>query len=192
MLKRFSRYWWYLLLFGVIIMALGLLLLIDNQTNLIDMIRYLGYVMLGMGILTLLLNFYMHRKGGHADWRWYVVGTAVLVMGLVNLIENQWASETFVNVISFWAFLMGAYLLYSGLTKGSRSVPVILAGLVSIAFSALVLFDGVEESQLHLIVGAYAVLFGLYLAIMSFRMKGQKTNHSEVADSKDGGEIGSS
>ena len=172
-------------------MALGLLLLIDNQTNLIDMIRYLGYVMLGMGILTLLLNFYMQRKGGHADWRWYVVGTAVLAMGLVNLFEDQWASETFINVISFWAFLMGAYLLYSGLTKERRSVPVILAGIVSIAFSALVLFDGVEESQLHLIVGTYAVLFGLYLAIMSFRMKGLKPNHSEVADSKDGGEIGS-
>lgn len=172
-------------------MALGLLLLIDNQTNLIDMIRYLGYVMLGMGILTLLLNFYMQRKGGHADWRWYVVGTAVLAMGLVNLLEDQWASETFINVISFWAFLMGAYLLYSGLRKERRSVPVILAGLVSIAFATLVLFDGVEESQLHLIVGAYAVLFGLYLAIMSFRMKGLKHRHSEAADSKEGGEIGS-
>lgn len=193
MLKQFARFWWYILLFGAVIMALGLFLLIDNQTTLIDMIRYLGYVMLGMGILTLALNYYMSKRGHRGDWRWYVVGTAVLAMGLVNLLKDEWASQTFVNIISFWALIMGAYLLYSGLSKEHRSIPVILAGLVSIAFAALVIFDGIEESQLHLIVGAYAVLFGLYLAIMSFRIRHQAASQDEHQSvSNEGGENGSS
>lgn len=186
MLKRFSKFWWYLLIVGLVISGLGLLLLLDDSTSLNEIIQYLGYVLLGMGIVTIALNVVLIRKN-HGDWRWYIVGIAAFALGILHLVEGDWASKTFIQIISFWAFMMGAYLLYVGFRPSSRSIPVTLAGLVSIAFASLVLFDSVTEAELHLIIGSYAVLFGAYLILMSLRIRKLPAGHSE----KDGGTMGS-
>lgn len=148
-------------------------MLLKDNFGLAELLTYLAYVMLGMGVFTSLLNVALAKRNS-ADWRWYLVGAGEIAVGLIILFNDEWAEKSFIQVISVWSLLMGIYLLYTGIKKSTRSVVILLSGVVSIVFALLILFESVTDSQLHLIVGLYAVLLGFYFVNAGFRIRSHR------------------
>lgn len=167
-------------------------MLINDEFGLAELLRYLAFVLVGMGIFTALVNVAL-AKTNSSDWRWYAVASAELVMGIVILMNGEWAEAKFIMMIAIWSLIMGLYLLYVGLKSSTRSVVVLLSGVVSIIFAGLILFNAVDDSQLHLLVGLYAILLGIYLANGSLKIRtyNKKTAPEPSADTTDQGTVSS-
>lgn len=181
MLQKFSSYWWFLTLSGILFAALGAMLLFSNEFGLSDLLHYLGFVLVGMGVFTGLINYVMMRKESHYDWRWFALAAAELIMGLIILFNDNWAESTFIQMIGVWSIIMGAYLIYTGLKKTTKSIIVTLSGVISLAFGGLIFFDQMEEGNLHKLVGLYAILLGVFIVNGSLKIRVWKKNH-EVDD----------
>lgn len=175
MLEKLRRYWWYLLVTGLLFVGLGLQLMIAKDAAVSDTLLYLGYVLTGMGVMTIVFNILMARKK-HADWRWYAVGAAELTLGVIVLIEGKLAETAFIYSVGVWAIIMGITLTIRGLRRKPISTIELLSGIVSLVFAALILFDVLTPEQLLLVVGLYAALFGLYSILMSFKVRRMYVN----------------
>ncbi|KAB2814411.1 hypothetical protein [Phaeocystidibacter luteus] len=183
MFKQFARYWWLLTVFGALLIGLGGMMLVNDEFGLAELLRYLAFVLVGMGVFTALVNVAL-AKTNSSDWRWYAVAAAELIMGIVILMNGEWAEAKFIMMIAIWSLIMGLYLLYVGLKESSRSVVVLLSGVVSVIFAGLILFDSVDDSQLHLLVGLYAILLGVYLGNGSLKIRGYNQKVQAEAPSK--------
>lgn len=193
MLKRFASYWWFLTISGALLSILGLTMLFDNEFGLADLLRYLGFVLIGMGIFTGLINYILHRRNGASDWRWYLLAAGELALGMIILTNNTWAETTFIQVIGIWSGMMGLYLLIDGLRKKTRSIIVSLSGLVSLVFGAVIVLEALEARETQYLVAIYAVLLGLYLVNGSLKIrKWNGIHHPAAENSADGDKTGES
>ncbi len=168
MLTPFARYWWILFTLGLSLIGLGAFMFVDPDTGILEIMRYLGFVFIGMGVFTALISFFASK--GH-DWRLYLLAAAELAVGIIIIMNDEWAEQTFVQLMATWSGLMGIYLVYNGLrNKGSKSI-VVLAGIVSIAFAAFIFFD-ILSDDLATLIALYSIVLGLYIITLSFSVRG--------------------
>lgn len=174
MLTPFARYWWILFILGFTLIGLGSFMFVDPDTGIIEIMRYLGFVFVGMGIFTALVTILAAYKH---DWRLYVLAAAELTMGIVILVNDEWAERTFIQLMGFWSAMMGVYLVVNGIRKSKRSIIVILAGVISLAFAAFILLGTLSEESLVTLIALYAIILGLYMFTVSFKVRGYLKTH---------------
>lgn len=158
--------------------ALGAMLVLSKEFGLSELLHYLGFVLAGMGVVTALINYAMMKRDKQFDWRWFGLAAIELAAGIIILANDNWAESTFVMMIGGWAMIMGAYLIFTGLRKSSKSSIVALSGIVSLAFGAIILFGNLDATLLHNLVGLYAVIFGVFTINISLKVRSYKVKHT--------------
>jgi uncharacterized membrane protein HdeD (DUF308 family) len=168
-----SRNWWLFLLRGLAGILFGIITLVAPGVSLAALVLLFGAYAFADGILAL-VTAVRHRGEG----RWGML----LLEGLVGIaaaaVTVLWPGITAIALlylIAAWAIVTGVLELVAAVRlrreiKGEWLLA--LGGIASIAFGVLVaLYPAAGALTVVLWIGAYALVFGMLLVVLSFRLR---------------------
>ncbi len=169
------RNWWVLLLRGLVAIAFGLLAWLQPEISLAVLVLLFGAYSMADGLLSVA----MALAGRRQDDNWWLL----LIEGLLGAIVGilAFAAPTAMGLallfcIAAWAILTGflEVVLAIALRKETTGEwRLALAGVASVLFGA-VLMAQPRASAIALLwlIALYAVLFGLLLVLLAFKVRG--------------------
>lgn len=169
------RNWWALALRGVAAVIFGLLAFALPGLTLTVLVLFFAAYLLVDGIFALVGGLRAAER--HERWG------ALALEGILDLVAGalvvMWPGLTlvlFVYIAAFWALVSGIALLMAAfrLHRQHGEWMMILAGLLSIAWGILVaLFPIAGILVWAWWIGAYALIFGIVMLILAFRLRRQ-------------------
>lgn len=169
-----ARNWGWVMLRGAAALIFGLLTLFNPGITLVALVILFGAYALVDGIFTV-ISAIAHR---HEESHWL----ALLINGLVSLAIGiatfAWPGITALALL----YLIAAWAVITGITEIVTAVRLreiirgewllVLAGVLSILFGILLFIaPGAGALTVVLWIGAYAVVFGILLIILAFRLR---------------------
>jgi uncharacterized membrane protein HdeD (DUF308 family) len=182
MIVALAENWWAIAIRGVLGILFGLVALFLPGATMLSLVLLFAAYAFADGIFGIVSAVRAAREGQ----RW---GLLVLE-GLVNIataaIAVLWPGITvitFVLLIAVWAILSGALMLGAAFRLGSGDGRwwLVLGGLVSLIYGVLlVVAPMIGAVVLTWWLGAYALVFGVALIVLAFKLKGrlEKTQHA--------------
>jgi uncharacterized membrane protein HdeD (DUF308 family) len=171
-----ARNWWAVLLRGLIAVAIGIFTLWMPQVSLASLVLVFAAYMLADGILGIIAAVRAARR--HERWGWLVL-EGLLDLG-AGVAAFAWPGLTiiiFVALIAAWAIVSGGTMALAALkfTKRDGRWLMGLAGVLSIIWGVLLAFAPITGALvLTLWIGAYALLFGIILIVLAFRLRSRR------------------
>lgn len=181
MLELAARYWWVILLRGILAIGFGVVALIWPGITIFALVILFGAYVLFDGVLDVVMAIggkgpdEARLAGGERAWM-AVMGVIGVAAGIIAFVWPGITAVALLWVIAFWAILSGileivtAWRLRAELTNEWLWV---LAGLLSIALGVLLIAQPATGAVALVIwIGIFAIAWGIALAILSFRVKG--------------------
>ena len=170
-----AKWWWTLVVRGVIAIVFGLLAFVGPPAFGIAMLVALFAVWaLVDGVGSLLAG--IRTRGQDRSW-WIEIleGVVSVAAGLVALLLPGFAAEILVLLIAVWSIVTG--VIEVGLAIRLRRVLegevwLALAGVASILFGGLILlFPAAGALSLVWLIGSFAIAFGAFLIVLGWRLR---------------------
>jgi uncharacterized membrane protein HdeD (DUF308 family) len=178
-----ARNWWALALRGVIAIVFGLVALFLPVAAMLSLALVFGAYLLVDGIFGIVSVI----RAAQANERWgLLLAEAILniLMGGIALVFPISAVLAFVLITAAWALLTGALMLAAAFKLDPERGKwwMVLAGVVSLLFGiALAIAPLIGAVVLTWWVGAYAVVFGIALLILAFRLRARQAQPQQAA-----------
>ncbi|MGX1744887.1 MULTISPECIES: HdeD family acid-resistance protein [unclassified Brevundimonas] len=167
------RSWWLLLLRGIAAVAFGVLTFIWPQISLVSLILVYGIYALVDGVLALIAAI---RGGGFAPRWWLALGGVISI--LAAGVAFAWPGLTalvLVYLIGFWSILRGVLEIVGAIrlrNEIANEWSLGAAGALSVIFGLILVFmPGAGALGLLWLIAAWAVLFGLLLIWVAFKVR---------------------
>lgn len=180
--------WWTLAIRGVAAIVFGVLTFFWPGASLFVLVILFGAYALVDGIFNLVMAVRGAQRG--VSWRSLVIeGVVSVAAGVVALSWPGITAFALLVVIAVWAVVTGGAEIAAAvrLRRHLRHEWLLgLAGAVSIGFGVLLmLFPGAGALAVALWIGAYAVVFGVLLLALAFRLRswGREHPHEREAPS---------
>lgn len=176
MLKLLAENWWVLLLRGLFAVLFGVLTFVWPGLSLLSLIILFGAYSLVDGFVALYGAFKGRGEArGYSLWWLLFVGISGIAAGIVTFIYPQVTALVLVVFIGAWALVRGIFEII-GAVRLRKEIEhewlLIFAGLLSVLFGlALLIKPGAGALALLWLIGSYAILFGLILIWLSFRLR---------------------
>lgn len=165
--------WSFLLIRGVASVAFGVVALAWPGVTLAALTLLFGAYALADGAITLVVA----ARRGRTPHRWLLVLDGLLGVG-AGLATFMWPALTLLVLL----FLVGARFFLSGIVQMATAIALrreldapVLYGLGGLASVAIGLFTwivpGVTARVLLTFLGVYAIVFGIAMAVLAFRLR---------------------
>jgi uncharacterized membrane protein HdeD (DUF308 family) len=168
-----SRHWWAFLLRGLAAVLFGVLAIAWPGLTLTVLVLFWGAYALVDGVLALVAAVRTQH-----DHRWGLVleGVAGIGAGLVTFFYPDLTALVLVYIIAAWAVITGVLELVVAIRLRrviQNELWLILGGVASLVFG-FVLFAAPGAGALALVwlIAAYAIIFGVLLIALAFRLHG--------------------
>ncbi|MEV4800871.1 HdeD family acid-resistance protein [Nonomuraea sp. NPDC049421] len=167
-----TRSWWLLLVRGIAAVIFGILALIWPGLTLLALVIFFGAYALVSGIFALFAGF----RHGARSRAWLIFsGIIGIVAGLVALAWPGITSIALLFVVAVWAIVSGVSEIVAGIQLRKRidnEWLLILGGALSVIFGVLLLArPGAGLLSLAWLIGIFAVLYGIAMIALAFRVK---------------------
>ena len=173
----FRLNWWLLALRGLVAVVFGVLAFIWPGATLITLVWLFGAFALVNGILSLILAA-KTPKGYPKVGSLIFGGLLGILAGLLTFVMPGITALGLLILIAAWAIVTGAMELVAAVRLRkiiANEWLLVLAGIASIAFGILLLFQpAVGALALIWWIGAWALVFGILMMILAFRMRNWK------------------
>jgi len=183
LIAMLARNWWAIGIRGVIGILFGLVaLFLPGATMLSLVLVFAAYVFVDgvFGIISAVRAARQHERWG-----------LLLLEGLVDIavaaIAVLWPGITvvaFVLLVAFWAILTGALMLAAAfrLQIDDGRWWLVFGGVVSLLYGALLIVAPmIGAVVLTWWLGAYALVFGVSLLVLAFRLRARLDNHRHMS-----------
>jgi uncharacterized membrane protein HdeD (DUF308 family) len=174
MLTMLARNWWVLALRGVFAMIFGVLAIIWPGLTLLVLISLFGAYALVDGIFAVIAGIASYGR----NERWSAVlleGIAGIILGVATFLWPGTTALVLVYFIAAWALITGVFEIVAAIRLRKEiegEWMLILSGIVSILFGLfLVVAPGAGALGLTWVIGAYAIIWGVLLIILAFRLR---------------------
>ena len=179
----FGKYWWAFLLRGIIAVLFGLLALFLPVAAFTGLVLYLGAYMFVDGIFSVITAVSERRT--YRNWTWLLfLGLMGIFIGVLTFINPFATGTALIYLLALWAFIISiAEIVWAiRLRKAIAGEGwYILSGVLSIAFSLLVLFYPIAGAvTLALMFGIYALIIGGLLISLSLRLRRRRPHNIPV------------
>lgn len=165
-----ARHWWILLLRGLAAIAFGVLAFVWPGLTLTTLILLFGIHCIVDGVVSLGVG-----SGSGRFWPALLIAAISIGAGLVSFFYPGLTALVLVYVIAAWAIVRGILeIMYAIEVRKAieGELLLILAGLASVIFGVLILvYPSAGALSIVWIIGSYAIVFGLLLVLLSFRVK---------------------
>jgi len=173
-----ARNWWAVAIRGLVAVLFGILALVVPHLTLAVLILLFGAYALADGIFGIVAAVRAAERG--ARWGTLLVeglwGVAIVAVAFI------WPGETalvLLYLIAFWAIFTGVFEILAAVRLRREIVNewlLGLAGLASVVFGVLlVVFPGAGALTVIWLIGAYALVFGVLLLGLAFRLRNSST-----------------
>jgi len=175
MLEMFSRYWWAFVVRGIFAILFGILAYAWPGMTLATLIIFFGAYALIDGIFLILKT--IGKWGGRDDhWLPLLEGLLGIGIGIITLVAPGITAVILIFYIAAWSLATGV-LEIAAAFRLRKEIPgegwMVLSGIASILFAILVMFfPGAGALGLLWLIAAYAIIFGVVLVILGFRLRG--------------------
>lgn len=172
-----ARNWWVLALRGLAGILFGIAAFVWPESTLAALVLVFGAYVFVDGIFALIAGIGMRRQ--LSLW-WLVVleGVAGIILGVLTFRLPDITALVLLSFIAAWSIVTGIFEIATALrirTMIENEWLMILSGVVSIVFGALLIGQpGAGEIAIVWLLGAYALLFGLLMLMLAFRLRGMR------------------
>ncbi len=174
MLEKFTRNWWMFALRGLIAVIFGILALIWPGQTLLALVLLFGAYALVDGIFAVVAGIAFHRYFE----RWWAVlleGLAGIIFGVLTFLWPNITALVFLYLIAAWALVTGVLEIVAAIQLRrviTGEWRLVLSGILSILLGvALFVFPGAGAVSLVWLIGIYAIVFGISLIALAFRLR---------------------
>lgn len=175
MVEGLARNWWLVALRGLAAIIFGVLTIINPAMSLAVLILFFGAYALADGVFTVIAAVMKRRD----EPRWLgllVSGILGILIGGLTFMMPGVTTLVLLYIIASWAVIRGV-LEISVALKLRKEIQgefwLILAGALSIVFGGLLFaFPGTGALAIVMWIGAFAIVFGIVLMALAFRLKG--------------------
>ena len=167
--------WWAVGLRGLLGIAFGLICLLVPSAAILALILLFSAYMLVDGVLAIVSGIKAARNGE----RWGLLileGVVDIAAGVIALLWPAITAVAFVILIAVWAIISGALMLTAAfaLKVDHGRWWLALAGIASLIFGIVLLIAPVVGAVvLTWWLGAYAIVFGIFLLVLAFQLHGK-------------------
>jgi len=183
MIHALSRNWGWIALRGAAAILFGVLALAWPGSAFAAIVIFFGAYCFVDGIFALVALF----RGGTGDRFWILVLEALvgIGIGILTIAKPAATALALLYYIGIWAIITGVLEVVAAIRLRKEITGEFwlgLAGVLSIAFG-VVLFVAPGPGALAIAVwtGAYALIFGVMLLFLAFRLKKFSDTHDRVA-----------
>jgi uncharacterized membrane protein HdeD (DUF308 family) len=169
-----SRNWWVLLLRGLAAIAFGVLAWFQPGVSLSALVLLFGAYALADGILGVWTAITGRKE--HEDW-WVLLlrGLIGIGVGLLTFLAPGITALALLFYIAIWAVATGVLEIVTAI-RLRREIKnewfLILGGLLSVVFGILLMTQpGAGALALLWLIATYAVISGVFLVILAFRVR---------------------
>jgi uncharacterized membrane protein HdeD (DUF308 family) len=172
-LQRTTDHWWVFALKGVAAIAFAIVAFAWPGLTLAVLVLVWGSYALIDGVLSILAAFRTDQ-----DHRWALVlgGIIGVGAGVATFVWPGLTALVLVYIIAFWALLTGVLELVAAWRLRAAIQNewwMALGGLATVVFGILLIISpGAGALALVWLIAAYAVVFGIVLLILAFRLRG--------------------
>jgi uncharacterized membrane protein HdeD (DUF308 family) len=174
MLHTLARNWWALALRGLVAVLFGLLTFILPGITLVTLVLLFGAYALADGFFNVIAFF---RVASH-HWAFLIEGVIGIIAGILTFVWPAITAVVLLYLIAFWAIFTGIFEIIAGIRLRKAITNewlVLVMGVLSVLFGALILFAPVVGAlAIVLWIGAYALVFGIVLLALAFRLRGHR------------------
>jgi uncharacterized membrane protein HdeD (DUF308 family) len=174
MIQTLTANWWALALRGLVAVLFGLLTFFLPGITLVTLVLLFGAYALVDGVFNVIAFF---RVASH-QWALLIEGVVGIIAGVLTFAWPAITAIALLYLIAFWAILTGIFEIVAGI--GLRKTIanewlLLLMGVFSVLFGLLILFaPGTGALAIVLWIGAYALVFGIFLLALAFRLRGHR------------------
>ncbi|MGH2446270.1 MAG: HdeD family acid-resistance protein [Candidatus Limnocylindria bacterium] len=170
-----ARWWWTFILRGVLAIAFGVLAFFAPGLGIAVLVGLFAAWALIDGVTSI----YAGIRTRETDKNWWLeilAGVVGIVAGIIALLFPGYAAEILVLLIGAWAIVTGAFQIFMAIRlreqiKGEFWMG--LAGAASILFGVILfVFPGAGALSLVWLIGSGAIVFGVFLVILGWRLRG--------------------
>jgi len=175
MLEMLARYWWALVLRGVVAIAFGVLAFLWPGVTLEVLILFFGAYMLVDGVFGVIAAIGGRSHAQH--WGLLLIeGIAGIAIGVLTFVAPVVTGIALLMFIAAWALVTGVLEIVAAIRLRREIEGELwlgLAGLLSIAFAVmLVVFPLAGALSIVWLLALYAITFGVVLVVLGFRVRG--------------------
>ena len=172
-----AKYWWLVVLRGVLAILFGLSAFLWPGLTRLVLITIFGVYAIADGVIAIITGI-TRAKNSSRWWVFLLEGLVNIGAGLVALIWPGLATAILLGIIAAWAMVTGVFEIIAAIRlrrEINNEWLLMLGGLLSILFgSALVLQPGAGGLALIWLMGAYALVFGVVLIALGFRLRNRE------------------
>jgi uncharacterized membrane protein HdeD (DUF308 family) len=173
MVHALARNWWLLLLRGIAAIIFGVLAFAWPGVTLLTLILFYGAFALVDGVLAIIAAI----TGGAPGPRWWlvIVGLLGIAAGLLTFLMPGLSALVLLFFIAGWAIATGVFQIIGAIQlrkEIDNEWLLILGGIISVLFGiGVMLAPGAGALALVWVIGTYAVIIGVLLVALAFRLK---------------------
>ncbi|MBP7370808.1 MAG: HdeD family acid-resistance protein [Arenimonas sp.] len=174
LVKALSKSWWLIFLRGIIAIAFGVLLITKPDTSLAGLILFFGIYTLIDGLFSS-WSAISHRNE-RDNWKMLLLsGLCGIAIGLITLLTPAVTLIVLLSFVAIWCIVTGLIQIITAIRLRAEIQGewwMILSGLVSVVFGIYLLTNTSVGIQSTLwVIGFFAILFGVLLVALSFKVK---------------------
>ena len=175
--------WWAVGLRGILGILFGLICILTPGVAITAFVILFAAYMLADGAFAIVAGIKAARNGE----RWGLLLLEGIVDIAAGLIAAFWPAITMVALvwlIAIWAIVSGALMLYAAFTLNREHGRwwLALAGISSLIFGVLLVIQPlIGAVVLTIWIGAYALVFGIFLLILAFQLHSRKEEREDKA-----------
>jgi len=162
--RTLARIWKVTALRGALAIAFAVVILIWPNIGLTALIALFGAFALVSGITTIAAAFNLPIRGAQRAWLVFE-GLLGIAVGVIVFVWPDLSALGLLYAIAAWAIAIGVFeiaLAFVLPLSGGRSLPVVLGGLLSVAFGVIMFaHPGAGAVALLALVAAFALVTGV-------------------------------
>jgi uncharacterized membrane protein HdeD (DUF308 family) len=175
-----ARNWWAVLIRGVLAVVFGVLAFVNPGITLAALVLVFAAYSLVDGVFAVIAGLRAARRQ-ERWWPFALEGLLSIVVGIIAFLIPVAAAFALLMLVSAWSIVTGLFRIAAAI-RLRREIQgewlLILSGILSVAFGVVIaIWPVVGLVTVMWLIGFYAVLFGVILIALAFRLLSHGARH---------------
>jgi uncharacterized membrane protein HdeD (DUF308 family) len=173
MIESMVRNWWVFVVRGILAILFGVLAFARPDITLVALVALFGTYALFDGILNITSAFMF--SGSRYFWWVLLDGILGIAVGVMTFMHPGAIAASLLILLGIWLIVTGLFRIFAAIELRKvidHEWAYIISGLLSVAVGVLTVSRPGQSALGWLwVIGTYAVLYGVILLVLGFKMK---------------------
>lgn len=174
--RTLREHWWVFLVRAIVALLFAVMCFVLTGAAILALIIWIGIFFVIDGILMVVGAVRNGMDSHHSHWWWQAAGGVIgIAAGIVIFEHPAMSAIALTLLVAVWAFITGLFELFTAI-RLRRVIPNesmwIVNGILSILLGiAIWIFPGAGLVAMVWMLGFYALLAGIAMAMLAFRLR---------------------